>query len=167
MGCKLKCSSRRKSASKISMSMRSDCASMPARGSRFVGLLSMIITKAPGSGRRAHPESNNASKSAARQRGRSMPSIKTWKMEKQSASTAGSIQTNRRYCRVSALGRNRIELKMHQGFSNRNLDRLAVPFYLAHEHGALDCSDAKGSQMLFVGVLREASFGFLPDEECR
>src|SRR5207244_2683848 len=31
-------------SSKISWSTRSDCASMPTRGSRFVGLLSMIMT---------------------------------------------------------------------------------------------------------------------------
>src|SRR6266704_1533415 len=45
----LKWSSRCTSGSKISSSMRSDCASVPTRGSRFVGLLSIIITSVLGS----------------------------------------------------------------------------------------------------------------------
>src|SRR5271157_448828 len=54
-GFRLKCSSRRTSESKSSSSMRSDCASTPTRGSRFVGLLSMIMTSVLGSGLRAQP----------------------------------------------------------------------------------------------------------------
>src|SRR6185437_7195432 len=37
-------------SSKMRSSMRSDCASRPMRGSRLVGLLSMIITRVLGSG---------------------------------------------------------------------------------------------------------------------
>ena len=39
--------------------MRSDCASTPTRGSRLVGLLSMIITSVLGSGLREQPARNN------------------------------------------------------------------------------------------------------------
>src|SRR5271169_5685264 len=49
-GATFKCSSRVSSASKMSSPIRSDCASIPTRGSRFVGLLSMIITRVLGSG---------------------------------------------------------------------------------------------------------------------
>src|SRR5579871_3444728 len=49
----LKCSSRWTRGSKSSSSIRSDCASVPIRGSRFVGLLSMIITTVFASGRLA------------------------------------------------------------------------------------------------------------------
>src|SRR5271166_2635494 len=63
-GFRLKCSSRRTRESKSSSSMRSDCASTPTRGSRLVGLLSMIITSVLGSGLRV-------------QRVRSMKSPKT------------------------------------------------------------------------------------------
>src|SRR5205814_10394124 len=45
--------------SKISESMRSDCASMPTRGSRFTGLLSMIMTSVLGSGLRAQEVSKS------------------------------------------------------------------------------------------------------------
>src|ERR1019366_1094716 len=44
--------------SKRSVSIRSDCASTPTRGSRFVGLLSMTITSVVGSGLRAQPAKN-------------------------------------------------------------------------------------------------------------
>src|SRR5581483_6154709 len=43
-GCTLKCSSRVSRSSKRRPSMRSEYASIPTRGSRFVGLLSMIMT---------------------------------------------------------------------------------------------------------------------------
>src|SRR5579871_2675161 len=49
----LKCSSRWTRGSKSSSSIRSDCASVPTRGSRLVGLLSMIITTVFASGRLA------------------------------------------------------------------------------------------------------------------
>src|ERR1700751_5934661 len=40
----------------MSSSMRSDCASIPTRGSRFVGLLSIIITRGSPLGLEEHPE---------------------------------------------------------------------------------------------------------------
>src|SRR5581483_670515 len=49
-GFTLRCSSRSSRSSNSSESMRSDCASMPMRGSRLVGLLSIIITRVPRSG---------------------------------------------------------------------------------------------------------------------
>src|SRR5580704_1529458 len=49
-GCTFKCSSRVSRSSKIRVSMRSEYASNPTRGSRLVGLLSMIMTSVFGSG---------------------------------------------------------------------------------------------------------------------
>src|SRR6266436_8162598 len=64
-GVTFRCSSRSRRSSNISASMRSDHASIPTRGSRFVGLLSIIISSVLGSGaceqeRRGstHPPSN-------------------------------------------------------------------------------------------------------------
>src|SRR5437764_15144910 len=44
-GLTFRCSSRSSRSSKSRESMRSDCASIPTRGSRLVGLLSMIMTR--------------------------------------------------------------------------------------------------------------------------
>src|SRR5882724_7543 len=49
-GATLKWVSRVSRSSKMRSSMRSDCASRPTRGSRLVGLLSMIITRVLGLG---------------------------------------------------------------------------------------------------------------------
>src|ERR1019366_3982545 len=54
-GLRLKWSSRRTSESKSSVSIRSDCASTPTRGSRYVGLHSMTMNRVLGSGFRAQP----------------------------------------------------------------------------------------------------------------
>jgi hypothetical protein len=56
---------------------------------------------------------------------------------------------------------------MHQGFSDSDFDRLAIPFYFSHKQGALYRGDAKGCKVLLVGILREPPFGFLFDKECR
>src|SRR5215831_20866772 len=47
----LKCSSLRTNESNRSSSIRSDCASVPTRGSKFAGLNSMAITSVSGAGR--------------------------------------------------------------------------------------------------------------------
>ena len=47
-GFTFRCSSRVRSASNRSSPIRSDWASIPTRGSRFVGLFSMSMTKASG-----------------------------------------------------------------------------------------------------------------------
>src|SRR6267143_7237672 len=49
-GVTFRCSSRSRRSSNISASMRSDHASIPTRGSRLVGLLSIIMTSVLGSG---------------------------------------------------------------------------------------------------------------------
>src|SRR5438270_4069613 len=64
-GCTLKWSSRVSRSSKIRLPTRSDCASRPTRGSRFVGLLSMIMTTVSESGRRAQEVANNRQSRAA------------------------------------------------------------------------------------------------------
>src|SRR5499427_10495594 len=49
-GATFKSFPRESRSSKIRLSMRSDCASIPTRGSRFVGLDSIIMTSVLGSG---------------------------------------------------------------------------------------------------------------------
>src|SRR6185437_13486964 len=63
-GSSLKCSSFRTSGSKMSSAMRSDWESVPTRGSRFTGLLSMSITSVPGEGRLEQETSGKHSSSA-------------------------------------------------------------------------------------------------------
>src|SRR4249920_3632620 len=57
-GAAFKCSSRVSRLSKMRASIRCDCASCPMRGSRLVGLLSMIITSVLGSVRREQEREN-------------------------------------------------------------------------------------------------------------
>ncbi len=55
---------------------------------------------------------------------------------------------------------------MRQGFSDSRFNSLAIPLYLAHEHGALNRGNAKVGHALFVGLLGKSALSFLFDEEC-
>jgi hypothetical protein len=55
---------------------------------------------------------------------------------------------------------------MYQGFSDAQFGCFATSLNFAHQHGSLDCSNAKVRELLLFRVVREAGLCFLPDEEC-
>src|SRR5579863_1360588 len=77
-GATLRSSPRESRSSKMRLSMRSDWASRPTRGSRLVGLDSMIMTSVLGSGREEQEKSGRSSAAMAASNARSLHARLDW-----------------------------------------------------------------------------------------